>query len=336
MRHEVERAGRGGQWWLSDGQGVRRRIDAGGVLLGRSPSCDLVLRDPRASRAQALVYLDGERPRLLVLGKGRTRLNDAAAARETALAAGDRIAVPGLDLEIVAAEEPSAPRGGHWVLERPGGGLFGVSHGPFVVGGHDDDDLQLVGWPAHALTLHPTQGRLHLSAQVPVEVDGAAIDPRAVVALSPGSSIVHAGLRLRVVASGQLDQENTVLTDDSTPALLPQRVSLEFLPRGGRLRVHAAGGEHGVYLPGQRCDLMALLLSPPEPRRAGELLDDDFLIERLWPNQTRTRVDLNTLVYRLRKDLVRAGIDATSFILRAPGGGGTRLVLAADTEILVS
>jgi hypothetical protein len=325
------------QWWLTDGDGMRVRIDAGGVLLGRSPRCEIVLRDPKASRAQALVYLEGDRPRLLILGKGRTQLNQRAAARETALATGDRLSVPGLDLQLISARVTAAQVDGPtWVLERPGGGLFGVATGPFVVGGHADDDLQLEGWPDHALALHPTQGRLHLSTQIDLEVDGAPLERGALVALAPGSSIVHAGHRLRVITSGQLELDNTLLTEDDPAPIALRQIALEFLPRGGRLRVHAADGERCVYLPGQRCDLMAVLLSPPEPHQVGEILDDDYLIERLWPNQTRTRGDLNTLVYRLRKDLVRAGIDATAFLLRTPGGGGTRLGLARGVAISIT
>jgi hypothetical protein len=80
---------------------------------------------------------------------------------------------------------------------------------------------------------------------------------------------------------------------------------------------------------------MALLLQPPEPYAAGALLEDDLLIARVWPGQARTRIDLNTLVYRLRRDLVAAGIDASTFVLRAPGGGGTRLGLPASVAISV-
>jgi hypothetical protein len=323
------------QWWLANGDGVRRRVDAGGVLIGRAPRCDLVLRDPKASRSQALVYLDGDEPHLLVLGKGRTRLNGAVAGRETRLAAGDRVSVPGLELELVSSADQADARDGQaWVLDRPGGGLFGVSYGPFVIGGHASDDLQLIGWPDHALTLHPTQGRLHLATQVALEVDGIALDPSGLMALLPGSSIVYAGHTLRVVAGGQFGQGST-LTDSGGATALPDRIDLEFLPRGGRLRVHTAGGECCVYLPGQRCDLMALLLRPPDPYRRGEFLDDELLLPRVWPNQLRTRIDLNTLIYRLRRDLVRAGIDATALIVRAPGGGGTRLGVGDEVAICI-
>src|SRR5438270_10206621 len=91
------------QWWLSDGKGTRRRIDAGGVLLGRAPRCDVILADPKASRSQALVYLEGDEPWLLVLGKGKTRRNGELVARQAQLHAGDQLALPGLACEIVEA-----------------------------------------------------------------------------------------------------------------------------------------------------------------------------------------------------------------------------------------
>ena len=322
-------------WWLIGPDGARRRVDAAGILVGRSPRCDVVLRDPRASRSQALVYLDGDRPRLLVLGKGRTQLNGARAERETSLSAGDRIGLPGLELELSSSIEASITLDGQgWVLDRPGGGLFGISHSPFTVGGHASDDLLLVDWPAQAMTLHLTQGRLHASAHVALEIDGVAVEKEDIAPLSPGSQVVFAGQTLKVIAGGQFGQGSTLLTADSGGER-PDRVELEFLPRGGRLRVHSSAGEACVYLPGARCDLMALLLRPPEPHEPGAILEDDLLISRVWPNQARTRIDLNTLVYRLRRDLVAAGIDASSFILRAPGGGGTGLGLTRDVAISV-
>lgn len=78
---------------------------------------------------------------------------------------------------------------------------------------------------------------------------------------------------------------------------------------------------------------MALLLSPPPPYSFGEVLDDDLLIERLWPRSESTRLDLNTLVYRLRKDLRSAGMDARELVERVPGGGGTRLSLPTSIQV---
>lgn len=320
-------------WWLADEHETLRRIDAGGIVIGRSPSCELVLVDPKASRLHALVYADIDGPRLVALGRGRIYVDGAAVTRETKLSAGARLELPGAVLHVRSAEEHAERSSAGWVLGRPGGGFFGVSSYPFTVGGHASDDVQLAGWPDHALTLHLTQGRLHLSANAPLDVDGVGYDHGAVVPLVPGSQVVHAGRTLRVIAGGELSDAETQASRDSAAPVLPHRVALEFLPHGGRLRLHAATDEHSVYLPGQRCDLIAALLQPPAPHTPGELLDDAILMARIWPSQERTRVDLNTLIYRLRRDLVRAGIDASAFIVRAPGGGGTQLGLAPGARI---
>jgi pSer/pThr/pTyr-binding forkhead associated (FHA) protein len=320
-------------WWLTDGDGVRLRIDAGGVLIGRSPSCELVLLDPKASRSQALVYLDGARPRLVVLGKGRTLHNGERAQREAKLADGDRIELPGMNLAIGCSED-AGRSGSSWVLERPSGGFFGVSNGPFVIGGHERDDLQLEAWPAHALTLHLTQRRMHLAAGAELEVDGAPVTEGALVPLGAGSLISFRDQTLRVVMGQEVWSGSTMASAVETSDELPDWVRLEFLPRGGRLHVYAGGRARSVYLPGQRSELMALLLKPPAPHEVGDTLEDELLIERLWPKQARTRIDLNTLIYRLRKDLVRAGIDATSLVARAPGGG-TRVGLSRGARVEV-
>jgi hypothetical protein len=322
-------------WWLADDRDTRRRIDAGGILIGRSPGCELVLRHPKASRMHALVYADGDVPRLVVLGRGKTSLDGAAVTRETQLGEGARLELPGAVLHVVASTEPAERRDAGWVLERPGGGCFGVSSYPFVIGGHDTDDVKLVGWPDHALILHLTQGRLHLSASTALEVDGQAVESGALVPIGAGSRVVHEGQTLRVMAGGELGQAETLASRGDGDPALPHRVHLELLPHGGRLQISAATGEHAVYLPGQRCDLMATLLQPPAPHAPGEIVDDALLLARLWPRQARTRVDLNTLIYRLRRDLVRAGIDASAFVVRAPGGGGTRLALAAGAVVRV-
>ena len=324
------------RWWLADPEGTRRRLEAGGVLIGRSPDCDLILRDPKASRAQALVYLDGDAPRLLVLGRGRTLLSGERVEREAKLDHGQKLELPGARFEVLATQETEPPEVGRgWVLDQPGGGYFGISGGVLQVGGHQTDDLHLEGWPDHALTLQTTQGRLHMLAQADLEVDGEQLNPGALVALHPGSQIRFAGQTLRVIAGGDFGHGSTVATAEPSEQALPYAIRLEFLPRGGRLHVRAPTLEQSVYLPGHRCDLMAVLLQPPSPFTAGDLLDDDLVLARVWPHQQRNRVDLNTLIYRLRRDLVAAGIDATSLVQRAAGGGATCVALAQGASVEV-
>lgn len=329
-------------FWLQHRSAGRRRIEAGGVLLGRSAASDIVLRDPRASRSHALVYLDGEVARLVVLGKGRTERNGLRVERETQLEEGDLIAVPGADLEVVTSEM-EANRGQGWVLDRPGGEVFGVAKTPFVIGGSGRADLSLTGWPEKALTLYATQGRLHLCAGAALSVDGTLVEAEQVVRLRTGSRIAFGDQMLRVVAGGDWGVGSTILSElggslEDGPEAPPEQVAphavrLVLLPRGGRLQVECPESRHTVYLPGKRCDLMTLLIKPPTPRRPGDWLEDDILLARLWPRQNQTRVALNTLIYRLRRDLVSAGVDASELLARAPGGGATRLRVGADTVV---
>ena len=323
------------QWWLADSEGgAKRRLDPGGVLMGRSPDCDLVLRDPKASRSQALVYVDSDALRLVVLGRGRTLVDGRRVEREAKLDHGQTIDVPGARLRVVTSEEPEPDEPGPgWVLHLPGGGFFGLTSGAFRVGGDPEDDLLLDGWPSRALVLRTTLGRLHMIANTTLDVGGREVQEGELLVLTAGSHIAFGDQILRIVAGGDFGHGSTVGTDGDQSSPAPQAVRLEFLPRGGRLRLRSEGREQSVYLPGQRCDLMAALLHPPSPFRPGDLLDDQLVLSRVWPTQRRGRVDLNTLIYRLRRDLVAAGIDATAFIQRASGGGATRVALSPNATV---
>jgi hypothetical protein len=48
-----------------------------------------------------------------------------------------------------------------------------------------------------------------------------------------------------------------------------------------------------------------------------------------------SRPEINMLISRCRRDLVDAGLAGPRLIERAPGGGGTRVTLAANAEIVV-
>jgi hypothetical protein len=322
-------------WWLADAAGARRKIDAGGALIGRASHCELVVPDPGTSRSQALVYLDQDGPRLVVLGRGRTLVGGERVGHEVGLAPGDRIEVPGASFVLEQSDDPDPVDGGRgWVIELPAGGYFGISGGAVRVGGHERDDLRLAGWPDGAFTLRTTQSRLHLLAHVPLVVSERPVDAGALVAVAAGDDVRIGDELLRVVGGGDFGAGSTVAS--RAGAVLPHGVRLEFLPRGGRLHLHIGGETRTVYLPGNRCDLMAALLQPPAPFRPGDLLDDELVLGRVWPNQARSRVDLNTLIYRLRRDLVAAGVDATQLVQRAAGGGATRIGLGDGAAITVS
>ena len=170
----------------------------------------------------------------------------------------------------------------------------------------------------------------------PAEVDGAPHDAGGVVACVFGTRLDVAQDPLQVLLAPGAHGLASTAADDGAPLdALPSAARLSFLPRGARLFLADRHGERGVYLPERRAELCAILLSPPEPLAAGELVDDETVLERLWPRQTKTVNDVHVLVHRLRKSLVAAGIDGARLIERAPRAGGTRFALRPGAEVIV-
>jgi hypothetical protein len=226
-----------------------------------------------------------------------------------------------------------------WVLQRLGaggsGGLYGVSQTPFRVGG-GDDDLRIDGWPEGALVFRRIGGLVSVEATVAVSIDGAEVAAGHVEPCRSGTRVELEGHGLRVlVASDAISMRSTAKDGSGAAVPLPHRVALSFLPRGARLRVEDPSGSHLVYLPERRAELLSLLLSPPAPYRAGDLIPDDLVLARLWPRQDKTTNDIHVLVHRLRKSLVDAGLDGTRLILREPRTGGTSFAAADGAEIEV-
>jgi hypothetical protein len=324
-------------WWL-EGRGARRRVSPAGLLIGRSTDCDLILDDSRSSRKQALIHAEGGRLKLLVLGRGQTRVGDAVVDKERELAPGDVIALPGMELRVGVDQvegELVAPDCG-WLIRAAGGATFGVVRSPFMVGSGAGVDLDIDGLPERAFELVLDRGRLNLIARAPTTVDDRELESGMRVELNHGSEVLCGDINLAIAAvAGGAAAATLSATIASLAAARPgvRKAVLQFLPRGGRLTLAISGKEHSVYLPDRRCDLVATLLKPPDGSRAGGFVDDQTVIARVWPNRAMTRSDLNVLVHRVRKSLATAGLDGAALLERARGGGGTRLVVADDAEI---
>lgn len=320
--------------WLTTSAGIRLPIKAAGVLLGRSPHCDVVLTASTASRVQAIVFAGVGGACLSVLGRGKTTVNGEAIEHDCDLAPGDRIELPGLTASIISdAGDLSANR--TWLVRGPGG-LFGVVRSPFLVGAGNDTDLRLLDGPIHLLSFHVDESdrpELEVEACSPIRVgdEELAIGGRA--ALGSGSSIVTECGVFEIVEGAAVGQAPT--QRDLPAAAGPRRVQLEFLARGGRLTFEWHGCRREVYLPERRCDLVAALLQPPSPFVAGDFVPDDVLLPRVWPNRAMTRVDLNTVLHRARQDLARAAADAGALLARAEGGNATRFVITRDADITI-
>ena len=117
---------------------------------------------------------------------------------------------------------------------------------------------------------------------------------------------------------------------------MPSRITVELLPRGGRVVFSLPGREHTVYLADRRLDLIAALVRPPAGYAPGEFIPDDVLRPIVWPrNPNVVRSDINVHITRCRKDLLAAGLAGPRLLQRAPGGGATRLALAPGCTIEV-
>ena len=313
--------------------GPSRRVGPAGVLIGRQRDCDIVAVDPSVSRRHALVRLTGDGAEVVPLGKTPVVINGEPHTNPRALANGDELRVPGLVLGItIELPRPQATAPAGYVLERAGSS-FGIAHSPFVIGGGDSDDLIVKKWPASALLLHLAQGMLFVEAR-----DGDAakntepLEPGALEPLAYGDRLTYRG---DVFTIGHA-QGRVATTAVGSKGDLPTRVQIEILPRGGRVVFTIGGREHPVYLADRRFDLMVALLRPPNEYKPGELIPDDVVRTVVWPRKPAvSRPEINMLISRCRRDLVDAGIAGPRLVERAPGGGATRVVLAADAEVEV-
>lgn len=317
-------------WWLVLDGGKRFAITAGGLVFGRAAHCDVVLTDPAASRDQAIVVAGAGRPSLIVLGRGRTRVGNDEIEHERELADGDVIELPGLRATIRAEDEPTPTTGTSWVVHSRTGGLFGIARSPFVIGGGAAADLRIDGWPPEVMRLVIVD-RLLVHAVEPVSVDGREVAPGEIEALTTGATVSYRDEQLEVIAGGTLGIDTT--SPHPSGPVGADAVRLEFLPRGGRLTIRVAGQARTVYLAEKRCELIALLLRPPAPYAAGELVPDDVVLPRVWPGKVMARVDLNVLLHRTRHDLTRAGLDGPALLPRADGGNATRFLLRPGARV---
>jgi len=322
-------------WWLQSESSLAKRITPAGLLVGRSPHCDVVLRSEQASRRQALVYLGSSGPKLVPLGSNPTIVNDEPFTAERELAEGDAIELPGMTLEVTrqAGERPQTEAGAPvWVLEGPMGGLFGMAHSPFLVGGSTEDDLFVEGWPEGALCFRAVDGELEVEPSVAVTIGDESFDASETVRMRRGQKLTLDGKGVRVVTGGELASGSTASIERSDKVT---EARLEFLPRGGRLHLVVAGETYSVYLTDRRCDLVAVLLQPPEPFEPGQDIEDEHVLSRVWGKKRVDRTHLNVLLHRVRKDLSRVGLDGPGLIQRAEGGGATRFVLAQGARVVL-
>lgn len=317
--------------------GAARRVGPAGLVIGRQSDCDLVVTDPAVSRRHALVRLTSDGAEVVPLGRTPIVIGAASFSAPRALSDADQLHIGSMTLTVqLTARRPEDEPGAAFCLVREGGEQYGLTHTPFVLGGAPTDDLIFKRWPPHALAIHLAQGELFLEVAEGTarrnddELPAGTLEP-----LEPDDAIGFRRERFTVRRSSSV-AATTAIGPGGAHWSAPNRVEIELLPRGGRFALHYPSARYAVFLHDRRIDLLMSLVRPPQGYRAGEFVPDDVICSIVWPRKPASRTELNILISRCRKDLLNAGIAAPRLIERAPGGGGTRIVLAPDAEVIVT
>lgn len=319
--------------WLVMSGGARILVQDRGLVLGRLPSCDVVLSDPHASSRHAVITPTVNGLELVALGRNPTSVNGAPVDRNALLENGDVLELPGATFTVDVDRSTSWSRQA-WVVELPDGSWYAIRQLPFIVGGGRSDHLEVPGWPERLLTFHLVQGELAVELGADAELCGEPIPEGAVELVEPRDEVRSGGTTVRFLLADGSDGDSTKI---DAGASLPTSARFEFLPNGGRLHLHfGPDAEVVVELSELRARLVASLLDPPGEYQAGDFLPDEVLIPSIWSRgSSRGRTDLNLLVHRTRKNLLDAGINPVAVLVRARKGGATSFRLAPGAEVAV-
>jgi hypothetical protein len=87
-------------------------------------------------------------------------------------------------------------------------------------------------------------------------------------------------------------------------------------------------------LPERRFALLVTLLAPTDGAEPGTVIDDETICAKVWPRQPeKGRVDVDVLIQRARKDLIKAGLDGFRLIERTDGGTRFRSPLGVPVQL---
>ncbi|MEO1271699.1 MAG: FHA domain-containing protein [Myxococcota bacterium] len=299
------------------------------MLLGRGVECDVMLRDRSASRLHALISFDGATARLHAMGRNPSHVNQAPVSGACPLEDGDHITLPGEEFWVVleGAGVPLRP----WAIEVEGGPLISVGATPLVVGGAHDDRFHVTDLPPRSATFHTASGALFVVLGRPASLDGVPVSTGDVEALLPDMRMTLG--RHTFIARTENSATMATTSHVSTAAT---RFRFTFQPVGGVLEVEQNNASVHVELSELRARLVAVVLSPPGEYVVGEYVADEVILSAVWPGDTsKDRLDINTLVHRVRKSLLKAGLNPVELLQRHKGGGGVRFCVPDGATVSV-
>jgi len=313
-----------------------------GVSIGRDPQrCRIVIPDTpdncMVGRMQAFVMPHQGRLHLVNMGRNPTYVDGEAVHGAADLDDGSIVQFEEspVAITVAAADAPEAPRARtvSWRLDGREGQTYRIVETPFAVGSDPRDQLHVQDWPASALRFHLAQDALYLEAGAEVHCNGEPLSPDEPRPMNHGDEVEHVGRSFLVMALAAGGPATTVVKPRET---LPVSVELRFLPRGANLVVTFVDSEANAVLTDKQAALAGALLAPRFGVEAGAFVDDEELLERVWPRDLdKTQKTLNLLVHQLRTKLLQSDLDANVLIAKPPGGGATRFSLAQGARVRV-
>ena len=310
--------------WLERGDGSRLQLTSDGLLVGRALSCHVVLADSRVSKYHALIRLSSGGPEVVSLGRNPTRVNSEPRRIATALKGGDVLGFPSEEMRVVVLGSPR-PDEPLWLLERPGGYVTCLHDEAMTLGGGVEDQLYIPGWPPGAARVQLILGELLLMVAVEGTLNEEPLSPMEIPTITSKDTLRFGEEAVRFLQQRHDSLETTLTSHQAPQSESLTSVRFRFLPEGGELTLGFGEREVQLQLSELRGRLLAVLLSPGGEYAAGDYIPDDVVFGGVWPRQEgKGRGDVNLLVYRVRLDLVKAGVNPHKVIERLKRGQATR------------
>ena len=310
--------------------GARVMIAHENMFIGRNPSCDIILQSSKISNYHACIHTGTSGLELIPLGRGTTLLNNRPLKTRRKLTNGDILEFYGKKATIHILGSESPPR--VWWLHLQNL-VIGIRKTITIGSGHNDS-IYIPNLPISAFKLHPTQDALIAEVDHPVTLNQLFYSAGNTISI-PGNTLLISGdfscqLTVRV-------NPTTASTQVSEVISLPRQIVFQFLPTGGKLELIFSPEKKAVIkLAELRALLIGSLLCPAGGLKAGDFIPNDQLIRRIWPkNENKTRIHLNVLIHRTRKEFEKHGLNGMDFIQREGSNDATRFFLAPNTPTTI-